>query len=683
MLRLVLFLVRLQFYWLEFIQKSLSAQKICKVEQILIIKLVRKANRDLKQHTLKYLLFTSLYFLVVAVSAQVTSVLKEVEISSPKYHLFTSGISTTIIDSSIISQYSTNTLSEVLSYNTPVFIKDYGSGTLATISFRGTSSNQTLVNWNGFAINSSTAGILDFALIPISLFDEISLLHGGASSMHGSGAMGGCVYVDNKFSWQKGSSLSINNEIGSFLTYRSRIKFNTGNTNFQSSSNLFLNSAENNFPFTNTALPNSPIVRQSHAKLYQYGFLQSFSVRLKPNNTLAAGIWYQNSDRQIPPSMLSLSSEASQKDSLLRTYISWNKKYTKSNLLLKAAYFKEFLFYKDEVASINSSYEVDSYQEENEFQRALTNKIIFVIGNNFTHKEAQVDNYEGIKTESLLGLYCGLKYHFAEGWAANTSLRKEIVEGYQPPLAPSLGFEGVLINDWLYMKGNCSSNFKLPTLNEKYWNPGGNPELKPEEAWNTEIGFRSLAKSVQHTFQTEVTGYYSKINNWIQWMPGRYQYWSPVNLKKVFARGIELSHQYIFQARNLNLSLKANYAYTLSTNETAYTNDQENIIGKQLIYTPLHNLNGIFQLSYKEYFFNYTQIYTGLRYTTTDNSEYIDPYAVGNLIIGKTFASTFFKIFTELKVNNIWNFPYQPIPWVAMPGRAYYINIQLEFNNKH
>ena len=43
---------------------------------------------------------------------------------------------------------------------------------------------------------------------------------------------------------------------------------------------------------------------------------------------------------------------------------------------------------------------------------------------------------------------------------------------------------------WSYISGrvNFSRNFRAPTLNERYWQPGGNPDLEPEESYNIEAG---------------------------------------------------------------------------------------------------------------------------------------------------------------------------------------------------
>ena len=68
------------------------------------------------------------------------------------------------IDSTALAKSSTVRLSELLSQNTPVFIKEYGRGAMATASFRGTAPSHTKVSWNGLDLNSPMLGTGRFFL---------------------------------------------------------------------------------------------------------------------------------------------------------------------------------------------------------------------------------------------------------------------------------------------------------------------------------------------------------------------------------------------------------------------------------------------------------------------------------------------------------------------------------------
>ena len=70
--------------------------------------------------------------------------------------------------------------------------------------------------------------------------------------------------------------------------------------------------------------------------------------------------------------------------------------------------------------------------------------------------------------------------------------------------------------------------FRPPTLNDLYWPTGGNPELRPEEAWEAELGFIWEAPDLPG-----LTGelYYRETTDLIAWQPDETGlFWSPQNV---------------------------------------------------------------------------------------------------------------------------------------------------------
>ncbi|MDR0955265.1 MAG: Plug domain-containing protein, partial [Rikenellaceae bacterium] len=91
------------------------------------------------------------------------------------------GVQKTALDSVVLRENVTNSLADLLSQNSTLFIKSYGRGTLSTASFRGTAPSHTRVTWNGMTINSPMLGMVDFSMIPSYFIDEASLYHGASS----------------------------------------------------------------------------------------------------------------------------------------------------------------------------------------------------------------------------------------------------------------------------------------------------------------------------------------------------------------------------------------------------------------------------------------------------------------------------------------------------------------------
>ena len=99
------------------------------------------------------------------------------------------GIQQTRFDSLALKENIALSMADVLTYNSSVFVKNYGRATLSTVSFRGTSPSHTQVTWNGMKLNNPMLGSTDFSMIPSYFIDDASLLH-GTSSVNQTG---GCL----------------------------------------------------------------------------------------------------------------------------------------------------------------------------------------------------------------------------------------------------------------------------------------------------------------------------------------------------------------------------------------------------------------------------------------------------------------------------------------------------------
>ncbi|RPI44861.1 MAG: Plug domain-containing protein, partial [Bacteroidetes bacterium] len=99
------------------------------------------------------------------------------------------GMHETRMDTAVLQEKVNLSLSDLLSENTHVFIKNHGRGALATASFRGTAPSHTQVTWNGLNINTPMAGMVDFSLVPVYIIDGLVLKHGAASLSQQSGGI--------------------------------------------------------------------------------------------------------------------------------------------------------------------------------------------------------------------------------------------------------------------------------------------------------------------------------------------------------------------------------------------------------------------------------------------------------------------------------------------------------------
>jgi len=273
-------------------------------------------------------------------------------INLPEFELKETGLkdfSTTLkvnrIDSIVLKQNSLSSLSEILLSQSPIFVKTYGSGSLATLSFRGTTANHTGIFWNGFSIEPPNIGMTDLSLIPIAFFESIEIQHGGSSSLFGSGNIGGSIHLENNNHFDSGNKYNLAFSSGSFGSYSGNIKVLLSKKKWTSSSGILVRKMKNNFRFKNVYEKSE---KQENAELFQYGIYQKYSRKIKNNNLFTIAAWLQFSDREIPKTLTSRPSNAYQIDRAFRTYAEWKKfhalsshldQYNASRLLQR----KEFL----------------------------------------------------------------------------------------------------------------------------------------------------------------------------------------------------------------------------------------------------------------------------------------------------------------------------------------------------
>ena len=209
---------------------------------------------------------------------------------------------------------------------------------------------------------------------------------------------------------------------------------------------------------------------------------------------------------------------------------------------------------------------------------------------------------------------------------------------------------------------------------------GGNENLNPETGWSIEQSLAYRKKQKQYSFGVFTEGYYSIIDDWIQWVQSQ-PFWEVRNVKKVNAKGVELGVDFNTHFKKINVKLESKYALTQTTTvESGIANDPS--IGKQSIYVPLHkNLNKI-NLSFKGYKLSYAVNYFGRRFESYDNliAKSLDPYLIQNLFLGKEWNFRKYSVLSRLSVLNINNLSYEGLGNRPMPGRAVYLSLVLKFN---
>ncbi|HAF29472.1 MAG TPA: hypothetical protein DCG75_10535 [Bacteroidales bacterium] len=629
------------------------------------------------------LLFCSSYSYAEEIPVEVPSdtiALDEIEITANRLINFTTGAKVQRINSTDIIPYNTSNLSELLSEITSISIKSYGISGVSSISLRGMSSKHTAVTWNGFNLQSSMNGGVDLSALPAFLIDEIDVQFGGASALFGSGAIGGIVHLNNNLKFDNKLTVQYNQCYGSFDNYFEGLKFNLSNDHLASSTRIYHKSAVNDFEYVNTQQFGKPTVKQENSGITQYGLLQSNSFKLKNNQKISTNIWAQHHYLEIPSMMTSSISEQNQNTDMLRLSANWNINKEITSWFTRFYYNFESLVYEDPLLPLISEMENSSFTGEIENKTSIGNHFLLNAGINHMYDIAKTKNYSDDHFRNRSAIYSSLKYfNTAKTLAAIVSIREELVDNHFAPFTFSFSSR-YQINSFS-MNTNISKNYNLPTFNDLYWALGGNPDLKSENGWSEDLGLNFEHSFLKNHLNFEISAFNINLDNHVIWLPTSSSYWTAENVEKLWSRGFETGLTYSYKNTDFIFSTRFMYSYTKSTYERS-ENTEEGSIGKQLMYVPVHNGNAEFRLSYKWLNISYMHNYVGRRYITKDNTGYVEPYQLANLVLGGLLKLKTSELNVNLKINNIWNETYEVMAFYAMPLRYYSISLTYNFNKQ-
>lgn len=627
------------------------------------------------------------------------------------------GVQKTDFDSVVLKEHIALSIADVLNFNSSIFVKQYGRATLSTASFRGTSPAHTQVLWNGMKINSPMLGITDFSLIPACFIDDASLLHGASSVSSTGGGLGGSVLLATHAPKAEGFTLTFEQGIGSFETFDEYLQLGYGNDRWQLSTRLAYATSPNDYKYRNRDKKENiyddnhniigqyhPTERNRNAAYKDLHLLQEVTVRLNNDDRIGLKAWYLDSDRELPLLTTSYADasriENRQCEQTLRSLLSWVRTRSTHRLSAQAGYtYSRFTYdhrlrLSDDADAMVSTLEESRNRLHTLFGQAtgewslgegwlLTSEV------NLHHhrvdargKEVQSSTgserlgYDGRRTEWSAA--ATLRWRASQWFGAGLTLREEGYDDDCSPLIPALVMDGDLLrSSALRWRASLTRNYRYPTLNDCYFQPGGNPDLRPEEGWSYDVGLSfQTNRDRRIVAEGSVAWFDSYIDDWILWYPKPMGYYSPENVKEVHAYGIEsdlkLSAKW---GRDWSATLQASYAWTASLNEGTPFSSADQSVGKQLPYQPRHTASAALRIGYRSWALHYKWSCYGERFTLSSNGSMIDgrlkAYSVSDLTLEKRITLHRCDLSLKGTIHNLLDEEYTSVLSRPMPGIHY------------
>lgn len=606
------------------------------------------------------------------------------------------GVTRTKIDSIVLRESICNTLSEVLSQNTTVFIKSYGRGSLATASFRGTAASHTQVTWNGMKINSPMLGMVDFSLIPSFFIDDMTLLHGAGSVDAGGGALGGAIVLKNK-NVETNNKLHIVQGFGSYNSFDSYLRYNYGKDNLRFTTRLYNTYSKNNFVFENTDkfdsnyLDKNPIEENRNAQFRNTHLLQEVYYKKDNHNHFSFTTWAYQSTRSIPMLTTDYGDEKNstndQKDKSIRSVLSWRWLKENFNMTTRVGFsYKELKYLVEKLGGEQLNTTVDAISKVNNIYSEIDANYSITenlkLSAKLNYNLFKVDSYERLtqtgykKDRNEISPYLALRYKAFDIWRLSYNVRKTINNDISSPFIHAFLTDVLLWQEYnLILKSSVVKNHHSPTLNDLYFQPGGNINLKTEKGITYDIGLEFQRRIRKSTIKGSVTFYSSDIDNWIVWLPSRWGYWEARNIKNVYSKGLEFKASLNKSFGNFNLFIDTNWSQTISINNGDSKIYGDESVGKQLVYVPKYSSSVMCKLSFKKYFISYKYNHYSERFTSSSNDpisrDRLPPYIMNEISFGSSHTTKLGKFDCSFTIHNLFNEKYKSVLKRAMPGINY------------
>lgn len=594
---------------------------------------------------------------------QDTVALAEVAVHAAALDRFAAGKTLLTYEKSTLERYSARSLGDLLQETSPIFVRQYGAGMLASPSFRGTSPGHMALFWNGVPINSISLGQSDLSILPIQAADRVEVQFGSAGALFGNEAIGGSVHLSTAPTKQEGLHGLFSQTIGSFGLNQSSLTAAYGNPSLRFQIKAYLQEQPNAFLYRDISRAGAPWERQNHAAFKQRGVLQDVWWQTSPHAQVKASFWWNQAQREIQP-LIGSSTQDIQSDESFRAVVDYRYQKKSSVWKLKGAWVADHLQFNAQENQTNQGLLGLDWELPSAGNWALR------AGVRGTWMNAQLSTYTA--TEQRGEAYQSLGWQEGERISISLNLRQLAYSKELVPFLPGIGldwrlFEGDQTS--LYFKTAWGLGLKIPTLNDRYWEPGGNPKLQPEKSQNAEMGFQ-LKQTGTFSWSHRLTYYRMQVANWIIWLP-KGNFWSPENIREVQNQGLEYQGESTWTTGEW--TWQANLAYTYSSTRDLTQEDSQ-----QLPYSPKHQGNAGLQVKRDDFVFDLSGFYVGARSIASGTSRILEGFALGNL--GLSYSGTKWKsvrLPLRFQVLNVFNQSYQVLYLRAMPGRSYQLNLTL------
>ena len=608
-------------------------------------------------------------------------------------------------------------VADAIRYFSGVQLKDYGGvGGLKTINIRSMGTNQVGVFYNGIQLGNAQNGQVDLGKFSMDNIEEISLYNGQRSKIFQSARDFGSassIYIQPRkphFASNKNTNIKANLKFGSFdlINPSLLMEYKINNNISLSFNGEWINASGKYKVHYRRVLPKSKIVAYDTVAIRQNGDINAVRLEAALYGTLEKGTWNVNfynysSDRGVPGAVINNKWKRGERMQDINSFVQGNMKLAISdrwNTLLNIKYASDYTHFENFDYTL---YPTNNKFRQKEFYIATANlfyltdfwDVSFSYDFQYNTLDAdfqRMDNYDIFayprRTSHWLSLATSLDLNRLKIQASLLgTLIHETVRKYNAPddkhvMTPAVfASYRLLPNEDLRLNAFAKKIFRVATFNEMYYVEMISSNIKPEYATQYDLGLKYTKRprySIVKNIDAQIDVYYNLVEDKIICTPKSPLFkWTTYNLGLVKIKGLDVSVGNMFRMGNVFLQTKLQYTYQEARN---YTDPGDTFYGHQIPYIPWHSGTVIASALYKDWTLNYSFIYTGERYSQSDNIVYnnVQPWYTHDVSLVKKFRIKDMNFKATLEVNNLFDQDYEVIFNYPMPKRNYRFSLVVE-----
>ncbi len=572
-----------------------------------------------------------------------------------------------VLDAQAIASTASRSVADVLAARSSLFIRRQGQG-LATVSQRGAGPSQAQLMIDGMRLADPQLGQFDLSLLPTHLFQSVEILHGPGSALYGTDGMSGIIHLRAR----RGESdrLSALTEAGAFgeRLASAGLSFERGGLSGLVSAEFARTNGD--FPYVNRALFPPREVRRQNADRHRGSLFGTLQGRAGRHN-LRGAMLYVDARQGLPGLAGSASQDERRWDEHARFWLEDRLPIRDGAVHLRAFAHRGALRYRNPALELDDTGRTLTSGLEAEYQAPVGSSVNATAGASAGYGSADHPSLSVAASEFHAAAFASAAGSFGP-LRLYPALR---VDTYRLPdrrrsaLSPRLGANlQVSRRVPVFLKLNAASGFRTPTFNDRFWQPGGDPGLKPERSRSFDAGTYLDGSALR----VELSGFVAHYANQIVWTAEAGDYWSPENMARTVSKGFEAS----VDARPHDMfTMGALYAFTHAVDRSRAGDPS---YGRQLRYVPRHHAKAYASAELGPVRLDVGGRYLGRRYVTGDQSEWLEASFVADAQAGLVRRIGPLRARVSVVVENLLDARYAVIQGYPMPPRHARIRLLLE-----